>query len=412
MKKKIYFTLAFSFMLVYSSHSYNPKIIDTLKIYQQIKKFGLNEEILNFKVNFFESIVFKNDSTIYYNPDGTLHLFEIHLGVSPVVHKISKSIHSGHNFNRNLFLYKETLYSFGGNGLFNSFPGIIHFDPSLGGWLENKIKNYPFDINRVVNSWVNGDSLIVLLSHTNDWGSTSKVKYSFGEINLKTFEYLEHFNFKDSSPEFIYGDGIDKFRGNYNYDSELYSLHGYFKEDGGCDYRIFDKTAGVLKRTSKLDALKRVDGFSYLYIEGSKIYYRDTLGAIESFDVNSGTVIDSINYPKKYKSKVDNNQQYIGVSFSVLAIIFLVFIKTRKKKTKTIQTTQELANIENNFINIKHTIITKEKIDDLLGISHYSYETIKTKRSSMINKLNQNGKIKIERIRKQSDKRFYDYKIS
>ena len=412
MKKKIYFTLVFLFMLVYSSHSYNPKIIDTLKIYQQIKKFGLNEEILNFKVNFFESIVFKNDSTIYYNPDGTLHLFEIHLGVSPVVHKISKSIHSGHNFNRNLFLYKETLYSYGGNGLFNSFPGIIHFDPSLGGWLENKIKNYPFDISRVINSWVNGDSLIVLLSHTNEWGSTSKVKYSFGEINLKTFEYLEHFNFKDSSPEFIYGGGIDKFRGNYNYDSELYSLHGYFKEDGGCDYRIFDKTAGVLKRTSKLDALKRVDGFSYLYIEGSKMYYRDTLGAIESFDVNSGTVIDSINYPKKYKSKVDNNQQYIGVSFSVLAIIFLVFIKTRKKKTKTIQTIQELENIENNFINIKHTIITKEKIDDLLGISHYSYETIKTKRSSMINKLNQNGKIKIERIRKQSDKRFYDYKIS
>jgi hypothetical protein len=412
MKKKIYFTLALLFMLVYSSHSYNPKIIDTLKIYQQIKKFVLNEEILNFKVNFFESIVFKNDSTIYYNPDGTLHLFEIHLGVSPVVHKISKSIHSGHNFNRNLFLYKETLYSFGGNGLFNSFPGIIHFDPSLGGWLENKIKNYPFDISRVINSWVNGDSLIVLLSHTNDWGSTSKVKYSFGEINLKTFEYLEHFNFKDSSPEFIYGGGIDKFRGNYNYDSELYSLHGYFKEDGGCDYRIFDKTAGVLKRTSKLDALKRVDGFSYLYIEGSKIYYRDTLGAIESFDVNSGTVIDSINYPKKYKSKVDNIQQYIGVSFSVLAIIFLVFIKTRKKKTKTIQTIQELENIENNFINIKHTIITKEKIDDFMVISHYSYETIKTKRSSMINKLNQNGKIKIERIRKQSDKRFYDYKIS
>ena len=411
MKKKIYFTLVFLFMLVYSSHSYNPKIIDTLKIYQQIKKFGLNEEILNFKVNFFESIVFKNDSTIYYNPDGTLHLFEIHLGVSPVVHKISKSIHSGHNFNRNLFLYKETLYSYGGNGLFNSFPGIIHFDPSLGGWLENKIKNYPFDISRVINSWVNGDSLIVLLSHTNEWGSTSKVKYSFGEINLKTFEYLEHFNFKDSSPEFIYGGGIDKFRGNYNYDSELYSLHGYFKEDGGCDYRIFDKTAGVLKRTSKLDALKRVDGFSYLYIEGSKIYYRDTLGAIESFDVNSGTVIQSINYREQYKSKVDYRQEYIGVAFFVLAII-IVFVKTRKKKTKTIQTTQELANIENNFINIKHTIITKEKIDDLLGISHYSYETIKTKRSSMINKLNQNGKIKIERIRKDSDKRFYDYKIS
>ena len=412
MKKKIYFTLAFLFMLVYSSYSYNPKIIDTLKIHQQIKKFGLDEKIINFKANFFEGIVFKNDSTIYYNPEGTLHLFEIHLGVSPVVYKISQSIYSGHNFNRNLFLYKETLYSYGGNGLFNTFPGIIHFDRSLGGWLENSIKNYPFDVKRVVNSWKNGDKLMVLLNFYDDSKKNDKVRYSFGEINLNTFEYFERFNFEDFPPELVYRNGIGSFRGNYIYESELYSLHGYFKEDGSCEYRFFDKTNGVLKRTSKLDALKRVDGFSYLYIEGSKIYYRDTLGAIESFDVNSGTVIQSINYREQYKSKIDYTQEYIGVAFFVLAIIIVVFVKTRKKKTKNIQTTQELENIENNFINIKHTIITKEKIDDLMGISHYSYETIKTKRSSMINKLNQNGKIKIERIRKQSDKRFYDYKIS
>jgi hypothetical protein len=412
MKKKIHFTLAFLFMIVYSSYSYNPKIIDTLKIHQQIKKFGLDEKILNFKANFFESIVFKNDSTIYYNPDGTLHLFEIHLGVSPVVYKISESVHSGHNFNRNLFLYEETLYSYGGNGLFNSYPGIIHFDPSLGGWLENKIKNYPFDVKRVLNSWKNRDKLMVMLHHNDDLKKNDKARYSFGHIDLKTFEYLEHFVFKDNPPELTYRDGMGDFRGNYIYDSELYSLHGYFKDDGSFEYRIFDKTAGVLKRTSKSDALTRVDGFSYLYIEGSKIYYRDTLGAIESFDVNSGTVIQSINYREQYKSKVDYRQEYIGVAFSVLSIIIVVFVKTRKKKTKTIQTTQELVYIENNFTNIKHTTITKEKIDDLLGISHYSYETIKTKRSSMINKLNQNGKIKIERIRKESDKRFYDYKIS
>ena len=91
MKKKIHFTLAFLFMIVYSSYSYNPKIIDTLKIHQQIKKFGLDEKILNFKANFFESIVYKNDSVIYYNPNGTLHLFEIHLGDSPVVSKFQKA---------------------------------------------------------------------------------------------------------------------------------------------------------------------------------------------------------------------------------------------------------------------------------------------------------------------------------
>jgi len=412
MKKKIHFTLAFLFMIVYSSYSYNPKIIDTLKIHQQIKKFGLDEKILNFKANFFESIVYKNDSIIYYNPNGSLHLFEILLGDSPIVSKISESVHSGHNFQRNLFLHKETLYSLGGNGLFNTFSGIIHFDRSLGGWLENSIKNYPYDTKRVVNSWKNGDILMVLLNFYDDSKKNDKVRYSFGEINLNTFEYSERFSFEDFPPELVYRNGIGSFRGNYIYDSELYSLHGYFKEDGSCEYRFFDKTNGVLKRTSKSDALTRVDGLSYLYIDGSTVYYRDSLGTLESFDVNSGTVIQSINYPELYKSKVDNKKEYIGVAFSVLAIIIVVFVKTRKKNTKTSQTTQDLVYIENNFINIKHTTITKEKIDDLLGISHYSYETIKTKRSSMINKLNQNGEIKIERIRKESDKRFYDYKIS
>jgi len=37
------------------------KIIDTLKIHQQIKKFGLGEKVINFKANFFESIVYKSN---------------------------------------------------------------------------------------------------------------------------------------------------------------------------------------------------------------------------------------------------------------------------------------------------------------------------------------------------------------
>ena len=412
MEKRGTFTFALLLMVVYSCFSYNPKIIDTLKIHQQIKKFGLDEKIINFKANFFESIVFKNDSVIYYNPDGSLHVFEIHLGDASEVYKISNSVHSGHNFNRNLFLYKETLYSLGGNGLFNSYTGIIHFDRSLGGWLETKIKNYPFDAKKVINSWKNGDKLMVLLNYFDDLKTNDKVRYSFGEINLKTFEYSEHFEFKDYSPELIYRNGIGDFKGNYIYDSEFYSLHGYFKEDGSCEYRIFDKSTGILKRTSKLDALKRVDGLTYLYIEGSKVYFRDTLGGIASFDVNSGTVIQSVNYPEQYKSKIDNNQQYAGIIFSIIAIIIVVIVKTRKQKINSNGTTQELANIENKFFDIKSTTITKEDLDDLLGISHYSYETIKTKRSSMLNKLNQNGEINIERIRKESDKRFYDYKIS
>ena len=62
-----------------------PRIIDTLEIHNQIKSFGIDEDILNFELYFFSSIVFKNDSTLYYNPNQTLHLFEIHLGDIPKV---------------------------------------------------------------------------------------------------------------------------------------------------------------------------------------------------------------------------------------------------------------------------------------------------------------------------------------
>jgi ribosomal protein S26 len=57
-------------------------------------------------------------------------------------------------------------------------------------------------------------------------------------------------------------------------------------------------------------------------------------------------------------------------------------------------------------------IVSKEKLDELFGISHYSYETIKNRRSYIINCLNKNTIIKIERVRNDRDKRFFDYKIN
>jgi hypothetical protein len=73
---------------------------------------------------------------------------------------------------------------------------------------------------------------------------------------------------------------------------------------------------------------------------------------------------------------------------------------------------RDLLFIINKLENEKPMTISKEKLDDLFGISHYSYETIKTRRSSIIKELNSNTDIKIERVRKKTDKRYFDYKIS
>ena len=162
--KKIILCFFFS-SLFFKGVSQSPKVIDTLKIHEQIRLFGLNEASLLFKSDFFSSIVFKNDSTLYYNPNGTLHLFEIQLGEDHKVSKISNSIYKGHNFNRLLFIHDEIVYSYGGQGLFNSFPGLIYFDLSLKGWLEVDLKNYPQNANKIFNSWKIGNKLMVLLSH-------------------------------------------------------------------------------------------------------------------------------------------------------------------------------------------------------------------------------------------------------
>ena len=93
-------------------------------------------------------------------------------------------------------------------------------------------------------------------------------------------------------------------------------------------------------------------------------------------------------------------------------MVFLFFRYRKRKNTEIRFFFRELQEIEKKLIKLKASTISKNNLDEVLNISHYSYETIKTRRSSLINQLNKNGNIKIERIRKQDDKRFYEYKIS
>lgn len=416
MLNKKLLSLFFLFFGIFNGLSDNPKVIDTLEIHNQIKLFGIDEEIISFKTHFFGSIVFKNDSTIFYNPNGTLHLFKIHLGDKPKVSKISTSVHSGHNFNRLLFTNNDVIYSFGGIGLFNTFPGLIYFDFSLGEWLKKEIKNYPDNARKIISSWKIGNKIKFLFSHYSGvkGNETNELTdFSFGEFDLSKFEYTELFAFKDSYPQLLYNSELDLSRGNYIYDSDFYSIHGYHKDNDRIKYLIFDKKTGTLNRTSILDAIGRVNGVSYLYIKDSSIYHRDLDGNIESFDINSGSIIHSKPLYELYKSKVNNTLFYFCVTTTIIIVgsLFLFFFRRKKKKLSN-SSIQNLLVLEKKLLTIKPTTISKEKLDKLIGISHYSYETIKTKRSLIINQINQNGNLKIERVRKDKDKRFFDYKIS
>ena len=413
--KKIILCFFFS-SLFFKGVSQSPKVIDTLKIHEQIRLFGLDEASLLFKSDFFSSIVFKNDSTLYYNPNGTLHLFEIQLGETPKVSKISNSVYKGHNFNRLLFIHDEIVYSYGGQGLFNSFPGLIYFDLSLKGWLEVDLKNYPQNANKIFNSWKIGNKLMVLLSHYSESENNYKdesYKFSFGEIDLENFQFTKKHEFEAPLINVSGDQGLGFYRGNYIYDSDLYTLHGYYKPDGSCEYRLFDKTLGILYRNSQLDSFECVNGFSYLYIKESSIYFRNQNGTLKSFEINSATTIRKDNFIQQYQSQVNKFDPYIYILLPIsIGIVFLFFRYRKRNYIESNSSLQELQEIETKLIKLKASTISKNNLDTILSISHYSYETIKTRRSSLVNQLNEKGNVKIERVRKQDDKRFYDYKIS
>ena len=406
------FTLLFFIFFLCKVYSRDPQIIDTLKIHNQIKLFGLDEEIIKFNTHFFSSIVFKNDSTLLYNPNGTFYLFEIHLGNNPKVYDLALEDHSELNFNRYLFINNNILYSYGGQGKFNSFPWLIYFDFNSKKWKKNNIKNYPYDVKKVLISWKINNKLKVLLSYLSeeDEGiySETRNRYTFGEIDLEKFEYKEDFSFKSTFRDLLFISPFGFFRGNYVYESDLYSIHGYYLENNEVEYRILNKKSGILRSTSKLRKTERVNGLSYLYIKDSLIYHKDKFGNINSFNVEAGIIEIEKDFITKYLSKVNSNSIYYII---IIAILFLLIIKKRKDKSK-IRLITDLENIERRVINYKSSTIEKDKLDELFGLAHYSYETIKKRRSSIIRQINNNGNVKIERVRKIDDKRFYEYKIN
>ncbi|MDA7577998.1 hypothetical protein N8692_00755 [Flavobacteriales bacterium] len=286
----------------------------------------------------------------------------------------------------------------------------------MSGWLEKDIKNYPFDAREVMNSWKFGNKVMVLLNHFSEsiFNKNDEIyQFSFGEFDLTNFEYIQHFTFESRDTE------LGLIKGNYFYDSELYSILGTYEDKGKIGYRVFDKKEGSLIRTSKLDGLERVDGLSYVYIKDSTVFYRSHEGEISSFNVNAGTKINTKYILRQYKGRANDMFGYKVF----LIIIFLVLVigvcyresliyKLRKKNKSSNNQIKDTLYIQEKLMRHKNSIITKEELDELLNISHYSYETIKTRRSMMINQINQDGKMMITRVRQKDDKRFYDYNIS
>lgn len=411
MVQKVLITVLSLFLSIHGNCQ-SPEIINIQKIRHDLNLIDCEDVLRQFDFDFFRSIVFKNDSVLFYNPQGTLHLYEITLSEKPLVVKLSNGVYHGHNFERLLFVYDDKVYSYGGEGLFNVNPYLIYFDGYKREWLNQKIKNYPFDTRKVINSWVIGDTLRVLLNHWSEYDQNSSykyIKYSFGFIDLKNFEYHHKLTFNSDSHSDLF---IPKSDQIFNF--KEFTLFGFKEDNGSYSYQCLDKRNGDFFQIPFLNQINYVEGESSLYINNKTLTFQKSESEIDTINLDSTIPTVNKNFIEIYNLQSSDTSKSLIVSFLIFILFVIIGIFILRKRNLVDKTDNEiyLKEIERNLMVFKGEIISKETLDTQLGVSNQSFETSKTNRSILIRNLNDRRKVKIERVKKKEDKRFFNYRIS
>lgn len=406
MKFKTIALFALIIVCNFNFSAYSQPTIDTLLIHKECLRLLKDDNALRFN-QFFESTVFLNDSVAYYNPNGSLHLFKIKFDTTTKVSLIRKSPFNGHNFNRHLFIYQGNIFSLGGTGLFSTSTALIKFNFEKNQWYKLKILNVPKGITNVISSWVYQNKIYVCYKIESQDSS-----FSYGTINLNNYEYEELSRFSsDKSMALIQKsktqEGFNQ--GRIISVSENYMVLQSKSSISKCNYEIFDLKKGVFLELSFLLDLDCISGKSYVYVNDSSVFYRNEKGITISKNVKDCEIVGSKNFSKFYLSKSipkkKNDFVVYVISIILLVIILLVFKKLKTKKNNS------LALLINKIKKYKKQSLSRDKLDEILEINHLQPDSLKTKRSYLINEINKSSRITIERVRDKNDKRYYNYLI-
>ena len=384
-----------------------PPQIDLNEILLKLKGFDDSTIIRDFKGDFFKNLRFQNDSVAYFNPNGTLHLFKIKFDSIVSIEKLSKGIYHGNTFNRYLFNNENKIYSFGGQGLWTECSKLLEFNFKNREWFNKEIKNYPLDARKVISSWLLDNKLKVLLT-TRNINESKKFNFVFGEIDMTTFSFKETGIFNSMyMPDLSFGNGNIIGESNQYIIFEINSVEN-------CFYGLFEKISGEVLYTNLLKDIPCIDGTSYAYLNDSTLFYRSSSNNLDSVIINESSVyqrfpLEDIYYNSILESKIYRISVY-AVGFIVLGILIIILIK--KLNLSSSSADENTFKVEKRLLINKGTVIKREELDELLGIAHLSFDSIKSKRSSLIRSINDNGRLKIERIRKEDDKRFFKYSIN
>lgn len=398
---KLYFTLLFLVFIKYlEAEDFKYPLIDTNDIHKKCSRLINDEYVLRFN-QFFESTVFINDSTAYFNPNGSLHLFKITFRDTQRVELLRESPYNGHNFNKLLFIYENDIYSLGGTGLFSQSTSLIRFDFNNKQWYDVPLSKIPINASSVVSSWKYKDVINVLFELRGE----SK-RFSFGMIDLENKEYNEINHVSNSIKK------VKDIQRSIISRSDQYLILNSKSNIQTKTYEIFDLKKGDLLAVNFLTDREKINGKSFIYIIQDSLYFRSNDTTTTAKNIQDLNVIEKVAIKKHFTSgEKDREEPYVLYVLLTLGIILVVILFLNRKNILRNNNENELSIIIKKLIKHRNSKLTQKDLDEILEISHLQLDSLKTKRSQLIKTLNQSKKISLERIRNNFDKRSYDYLV-
>jgi hypothetical protein len=375
----------------------------TEKQYQLIKatitnQFGTVADHFKYNIGFNNICVVGNDTL--YNPNGYNYVFQLNNGDAK---RLDQSPFHGSNSHRYIFSWEKKLHALGGYGFFTTNNNLSFFIPNLKGWSFKATKNTPPFL------------LGLCLKKSN------KI-YSFNNLkggNSATKDLLDSNLYILDLPSMVW----QKYSLN---DPELVTIGKVFYLK---DYTLHKgETFSLLFKNNSLSFIKLINeniGFSdeseLISIEDNVIDLKNNEQRAEkhinySIDLNHLWNI-STNKKNLTWSNIENTTtQFSFFSFLpwiLLVVVILLFavlmIRFYYIKKESVSPYTEL---HLKFIQHKNNSFTIEELDELLEIEHLEPDSRKLKRTRLINELNNSKPSFIERVRDESDKRRYLYKIN
>lgn len=379
-----------------------PVAIDTTALFPQLREAVPDSRQLSMK-SFFFDLLWLDDSTFYYQPQGTYYLYKVVVGQQIEIQQLSKAKYHGNSFLRYHFLWDSTVYMYSGAGMFGFSNALLYFDFERGEWIPKPIEGQPVRAKRLISTWHHRDTLFAVMGV---WPSSNH--YFYLKISMPSFSCIE-------AKEIEHND-IYPLRFEHNRilsRSDRYYIFDRFDDKGQRGFYLYDR---IYCEHSILDFLKNVDlfgGASSIALDDTIIYKYNPSEGWQKSSIERTISIDRLlrgileNQPAVTEEN-DTESWIAGSILLMFVFIALYFSRFSKEGEEEQQKAEILAKLKLK----RKSNLTREELDEILNLTHLTTDSAKVMRSRWIKTLNASEEISIERVRNSDDKRMFLYSIN